>query len=287
VTVLVQLALAALLAATEPGHDTVFLKDGGELRGVVIEEAPGVSVTIQLPGGELRKLPAAQVQRVEYQVTSVGGEAASPAAPTTPQPDPGWRTPTPEPSTFMLAFDLGVAYPLGDAASGLAMSDLTGPQFLARLEGGLRFAPAWMASVFVEGGLGGAGRRSQDLCHAGGFSCDAFTGGLGAQLRYTLTPLAPTTAWVAVGSAWELTEVSSSSSSSSATLVTLTGWQYLRLSAGWDLRDMHYYRSAFGFFGMVALSRYDSAQDVTGTHQIPSVATHAWIQLGVRFVLGP
>jgi hypothetical protein len=90
-----------------------------------------------------------------------------------------------------------------------------------------------------------------------------------------------------LGSAWEFTEVSSSRRSSDTTLVSFNGWQYLRLSAGWDLRDMHYYRSAFGAFGTVALSQYDSRKDAAGTHQLSSAPIHAWIQLGVRLVLGP
>jgi hypothetical protein len=80
VTVLVQLALAALISGTSPAYDTVFLMSGGRLRGEVIEADPKVSVTIQLPGGERRRLPAAEVLRIDYQdasapgVGEVGGE---------------------------------------------------------------------------------------------------------------------------------------------------------------------------------------------------------------------
>jgi len=288
VNVLVQLALAAVVASTDPGPDTVFLKDGGQLRGVVIEEAPGVGVTIQLPGGELRKLSADEVQRIEYgEAPGPSDASAPPAEPAAPEQAPGWRRVTPEPSTFMLALNVGAAFPMGGAASAVAMSDLTGTQVVVGLEGGFRFTPSWMASAFLEGGLGGAGSSSQASCRAAGYSCDAFTGSVGGQLRYTLTPLAPTTAWIAVGSAWEFTEVSSSSSSSDARLVTYSGWQVLRLSAGWDLRGMHLYRSAFGVYGLVALARYDSAEDTAGTHQLSPASTHAWIQVGLRFVLGP
>jgi hypothetical protein len=287
VITLAQLALAALMAWTDPGQDTVVLKSGEPLRGVVIEEDPGVSVTIQLPDGELRKLPATEVERIEYQDTSVRGDAAPPAGPATPMLDPGWRRVTPEPSTLMLAAGVGLAYPVGDAATGLAMSDLTNPQVLVGFELGYRFTPAWMASALFDMALAHSGSRSQDLCHAVGTSCDTFTGSLGAQLRYTFTPLATTTGWVGLGSAWEFTEVSSSSRSSDMRLVSFNGWQYLRLSAGWDLRDMHYYRSAFGVFGTVALSQYDSAHDASGTHHLSSAPTHAWIQLGLRLVLGP
>lgn len=287
VNVLVQLALAAVVASSDPGQDTVFLKDGEPLRGMVVEEVPGVSVTIQLPGGELRTLAAAEVQRIEYQEILPPAPAAAPAQPATAEQAPGWRRPTPEPSTFMVAFGLGAGFPLGDAASGAAMSDLTGTQFVANLEGGFRFTPAWMASAFFEGGLGSTGSGSQANCRAAGYSCDAFTGSVGGQLRYTFTPLAPTTAWVAVGSAWEFTEVSSSSRSNDARLVKYSGWQYLRLSAGWDPRGMHFYRSSFGVYGVVALARYDTVEDSAGTHHLSPASTHAWFQLGARFMYGP
>jgi hypothetical protein len=144
-----------------------------------------------------------------------------------------------------------------------------------------------MASVVFDMGLGDAGSSSQERCRAEGYSCDTFTGSLGGQLRYTFTPLAPTTGWIAVGSAWEFSEVSSSSSSNDARLVKYSGWQYLRLAAGWDLRRMNLYRSTFGLFGLVALGRYDSMEDAAGNHHISSAPVHAWIQLGVRLVLGP
>jgi hypothetical protein len=287
VIILVQLALAALVATTDPGPDTVFLKDGEPLRGVVVEEVPGVGVTIQLPGGELRKLAAAEVQRIEYHETLAGQAAAPPAGPATPTQAPGWRRPSPEPSTFMLAAGLGAAFPTGDATSGVAMSDLTGTQLAVAFDLGFRFTPAWMASVVAEGGIGAAGARSQDRCRAEGYSCDAFTGSLGGQLRYTFTPLAPTTGWVAVGGAWAFTELTSSSRSNDARLVKYSGWQYLRLAAGWDVRSMHLYRSAFGLYGLLALGRYDTAEDAAGTHHLSPASTHAWMQLGIRFVLGP
>jgi hypothetical protein len=144
-----------------------------------------------------------------------------------------------------------------------------------------------MASAFLEGGLGGAGSRSQASCRAAGYSCDAFTGSVGGQLRYTFTPLAPTTTWVAVGSAWEFSEVSSSSRSNDARLVKYSGWQYLRLSGGWEPRGMHLYRSAFGVFGVVTLARYDTAEDAAGTHHLSPTSTHASFQLGARFIYGP
>jgi hypothetical protein len=168
VNVLVQFALAALVASSDPGQDVVFLKDGEPLRGMVVEEVPGVSVTIQLPGGELRKLAAAEVQRIEYQETlpRAPAPAAAPAEPATAEQAPGWRRATPEPSTFMVALGFAAGFPVGDAAGGVAMSDLTGTQLVANMEGGFRFTPAWMASAFFEGGLGGTGSRSQASCHA-------------------------------------------------------------------------------------------------------------------------
>src|SRR5690348_6470857 len=62
--------------------DAVYLKNGGLLRGAVIESAPGDHVQIALPNGEVRYLPWAEVERVT--VGAAPGAAPAPAAPAPP-----------------------------------------------------------------------------------------------------------------------------------------------------------------------------------------------------------
>jgi hypothetical protein len=52
--------------AALPASDTVYLKEGGFVRGVVLEESPTHGVRIQLPDGTTRTLDAAEIQRVVY-----------------------------------------------------------------------------------------------------------------------------------------------------------------------------------------------------------------------------
>jgi hypothetical protein len=91
-------AVAAFL--TLPGatrasdaEDTVFLVNGGRVRGTVMEEDPAKGVTVKLPDGSVRKIAPAEVKRVQY-----GAEAPKPAplpAPARAAPAPGYAPPVP------------------------------------------------------------------------------------------------------------------------------------------------------------------------------------------------
>lgn len=73
--------------------DTVFLTNGGRLRGIVIEDDPINGVTVKLPDGKTRKVPRGQVKSVAYGGDSVAargttGSAPSSAAGAATQVDP-------------------------------------------------------------------------------------------------------------------------------------------------------------------------------------------------------
>ena len=86
-TTLIPMALVALLAGADPGFDTVFLQNGGRVRGTVVEEDPSRGVTVQIPGGQLRTVPPAEVFRIEYRDGTIGALGARPA-PLPPQAAP-------------------------------------------------------------------------------------------------------------------------------------------------------------------------------------------------------
>lgn len=65
------ISLALVLAVPAIAHagdsdDTVFLKNGGRVRGTVLVEDPGKGVTIKLADGTTRTVPAADVKNVQY-----------------------------------------------------------------------------------------------------------------------------------------------------------------------------------------------------------------------------
>jgi hypothetical protein len=76
--------------------DTVFLTDGGRVRGQVMEEHPKTGVRVRLADGTVRDIPAAEVDHVEY-----GGSASAPPVappPVGPAPKPEVPPATPRPS---------------------------------------------------------------------------------------------------------------------------------------------------------------------------------------------
>ena len=88
---LVPAALAALVSLAAPDLDTVMLRDGGRLRGTIVEETRAAGVTIQLPDGRVERVAPEQVQRVVYGDGAVGilgaePQAAPPSAPAPAQP---------------------------------------------------------------------------------------------------------------------------------------------------------------------------------------------------------
>ena len=115
-TLLVQFALTALLAAADPAFDTVFLQNGGRVRGLVLEEDPGLGVTVQLPDGTIRKVGIAEVSRVEYRDGTIGVlKPAAPAAPSAPGASP---TPAPPAPSDGAAGAGGAAAPAAPGAPG-------------------------------------------------------------------------------------------------------------------------------------------------------------------------
>ncbi len=108
-------ALAAMLAGADPGFDTVFLQNGGRLRGTVVEEDPGRGVTIQIPGGQVRTVPPAEVFRIEYRDGTLGTLGVQPP-PKAPAPPPA--PPAPPAAAAPAAPPAAAAPPAPDGEGG-------------------------------------------------------------------------------------------------------------------------------------------------------------------------
>jgi hypothetical protein len=80
----------AVLAVSVVAHadDVVYLKDGGRIRGTVMEEQPDRGVTIRLADGSVRSVPTDEVKIVDYGEALTHPQEATPVPPTTPMPPP-------------------------------------------------------------------------------------------------------------------------------------------------------------------------------------------------------
>jgi hypothetical protein len=219
-----------------------------------------------------------------------GTDPAAPP-PTPPEPPPRESEATQAllhllfPSFFSGNLSLGAGLAAGSASGSTAMADLTKPQFVFGLEGGVRPLPALTLAGYVEIGSGSTGKPTDQACHAAGFHCQAASYHVGGLLRYAFTPQAPTTTWVALGSGWESTEVASNNAAVDTKVVTFTGWEWLRLSAGYDFRFNGVL--GLGFFAQASVGRFGTVEDASGKQHLSSAPVHGWFLLATRFMYGP
>jgi hypothetical protein len=78
---------ASRALAASPGSDVIYLKNGGILRGTIIDAIPNAQARIQLATGEIATVPWSEVSRFEHASTA----PAAPAAPA-PAPPPASRS---------------------------------------------------------------------------------------------------------------------------------------------------------------------------------------------------
>jgi hypothetical protein len=76
---------AAAQTAPAPPPDIIRTKDGGMLRGTIVEKVPNDHVEILLPNGQSRTVPMADV---DYAGPTAGDTGAAPQAPAPPPPAP-------------------------------------------------------------------------------------------------------------------------------------------------------------------------------------------------------
>ncbi len=306
--------LAAMMLAAAPQHDTVFTADGGRVIGTVVEEGPQ-GVSVQLVDGTLRRFARRDVVRVEYADGSVSTprsaepppsppRAAPPPQGYAPPPPPGY-TPPPPPaygppqyparpppaawvpphggpiSPFYLSFGLGALGLGGDAESGVRIRRVFDPQVDLAFEGGLRLTPHLALGLYADVGVGDPARDIRDQCNAAGIDCSAETSRVGILLRHTFRPAAPATPWLAVGTGYEVGSVSSGGFEQ----FRYSGWEILRLVAGYDFRSNQVF--GVGLYAGLAFGRYSHYEDLLGSPSVTSETIHTTIEGGLRFTLFP
>lgn len=220
----------------------------------------------------------------------------------TPPPPPAYAPrpypPRPPPAAWQggpvspvyLSFGLGGAVFSGRAerfeGRNVDMDSRFDPQLNLAFEGGLRLNPHLALGLYADVGYGDPAREIRDQC--AGFGCDASSGRLGVLLRHTFQPAARTTPWIAVGTGYEYGHITASDTGEE--LLRYSGWEMLRLMAGFDLRSSPVF--GVGFYGALSFGRYSRFEgfDQAGfpvTDHIGDRTTHATLQGGLRFTLFP
>jgi opacity protein-like surface antigen len=320
----VAVTVAALLAASAADLDTVFLNNGGRVRGTVVEEDPARGVIIQMPGGDQRTLQPGEVYRIQYgdgTVKTYGGRQEP--APSAPPPPPAAAElpatappppPMPPASDRAPSVESQPAAGVPVAAGPVAPPDPYGPP-----------APVTFAvSLFrlLPGGDTEAGRTMKDFTTPmtgfgleaglrftpkflmGGFLDMAFgEAGPGLEAWCTASGFQCTTADVKMGlmARYSFTPLRSNTpwigagvafgvlmalSNATDNTPSYGGGELLRLSAGWDLRLNR--TIGAGIFVTGSTSRYPDVD--RGPGEIVSIdhrARHTWLQIGLRGILFP
>jgi hypothetical protein len=312
--------LAAVMLAATPQQDTVFTTDGGRVVGTVIEESPD-TVAIQLQDGSYRRIPARDVRRIEYRDGTVSQRNAPPPAAQAAPPPPPQRPPPPPayppygpppgpppyygpppypPPTFRqdmspaagwLAFGIGGQFASGDAEAGVPMGHIFGSMLNFGLEGGLRLNPHFGIGGYLSWAGGSPGSDTRSYCDLNGLFCNADSFRYGVLARFTVDPFGHTTPWLSIGTGGVSDSVTSSSTYCTTTgfcgttVAHYTGWEILRLQAGYDFRSNRVF--GFGFYGGVGFTRYTGFDSVGVPSGIPTTTVHTTFDVGLRMTLFP
>jgi hypothetical protein len=190
-------------------------------------------------------------------------------------------------SPVYLSFGLGGAVLSGRAerfeGRNVDMDSLFDPQLNLAFEGGLRLNPHLALGLYADVGVGDPAREVRDFCNDNGFACDARSGRVGILLRHTFQPAARATPWIAAGTGYEYGNVQASDNGQE--ILRYSGWEMLRLMAGFDLRSSPVF--GVGFYGALSFGRYSRYEETTFSDNISDRTTHTTIQGGLRFTLFP
>jgi hypothetical protein len=196
--------------------------------------------------------------------------ATAPDEPTVAQPGPGAQQ-----FPLYLAAGVGGGAVRGRARPGVPMSSLTGPQTDLSLEGSVRLAEPVCAGLYLDLGQGDAAGI------AGDYTTERLALGVGG--RFAFAPRARWNPWVGLGAGFE--RMSLTHPELKGALVSYTGYTLPRLSTGLDWRASR--QAGIGVYATVAVVRYTRVNTPLGGGDLASRSAHAWVGVGVRFILFP
>jgi hypothetical protein len=263
------LALALLLAVTPDSYDTVVLKNGGVLRGAVVEDLPGASVVLELTSGDLWTIPRSEIARIDY---ARGAPRAEDEVPP-PEAVPSLETVP----ALQAGVSIGLAIPVGRLdASGLALGSAVSPQLTVTFEGSFRPTVELELGLYMLIGGGSAFGPLNDYCLAVGGSCEALDLSLGFFPRWSFLPRGSINPWVMISGGFEWLSIWNEYHDS----FDYTGWQ-VGAAVGLDLRFGPSFSTSFQLG-----TRWGQFTSLSVSGMLPNIgfapAMHGWIDLSFR-----
>jgi hypothetical protein len=248
-------------------YDAVVLLGGQVLRGTVIEDVPGRDLWFQSPDGSLASVPRTEVAKVAL--------ASPPPAEAPAAPPPAATPPPEEPAPFYGAVTIGAAIPTGTLAGNLELGRAVGTSFAMGLEGALRLNRWLHLGAYLRFTAGSMASPIKELC--GDCVADDFGGGL--LVRWSFAPTGAWNPWLSLGLGIEY-------------LFDETNGTFGYL--GWELGGavgIDYRLSSSVGIGLYVGTRWGRFFSSDVYVPLPTVADgeawHGWVDVGVRFVMGP
>jgi hypothetical protein len=224
--------------------------------------------------------------------------SAPPIAPPPPPAPPPEKSAKPAASGFQFAFRTGLTFPYGDAtdAGGDALGDRYAWQVPIVLDLGARFAESFFAGVYLGIGFGSTGSdseleaacRDDDDDGTNDITCNVLSLRAGLEGSYSFLPAEDLNPWIGYGIGYEATTATYTDHERGyKETVTSGGVTWAQLTLGLDLRK----KIGVGPFLEVAVGEFNKTTTQIGKQKhvvnIPDKALHAWIMLGLRFVVNP
>jgi hypothetical protein len=222
----------------------------------------------------------------------------APPAPPAPAAPPNPSKVKPPASGFQFAFRTGLTFPYGDATDqgGDALGTRYAWQIPIVIDLGARFAQSFFAGAYLGIGFGSTGSdtrldaacRDDDDDGENDITCNVVSLRAGLEGSYSFQPGESLNPWIGYGIGYEATTATYTDHERGyKETVTSGGVTWAQLTLGLDLRKS----IGVGPFLEVAIGEFNKTTTEIGTDKysvnIPDRALHAWIMLGLRFVVNP
>ncbi len=225
--------------------------------------------------------------------------ACTRAARAAPTPENEYAGASPASTGFQMAIRSGLSFPFGNA-SGVSSDTLSRRyawQVPIALDLGAKITPSIFVGAYVQLGFGAEGSDKEvaafcddnDENFSNDVSCSVLTARLGLLMNYQFSPDKVMNPWVGYGIGFESASQSLNDKQHGYTeTTTVSGLTYAQLAGGIDFRGAvgvgPYAEVALGTFSRTSTEQY-GRKVYSGS--IDDRALHAWVTLGVRFVVRP